>query len=79
MLFRSGSGRGGAVVGWAGPWPVDVRWWDERDHVRGVRWHIVCRGVPTRSVSDGAGGAAGEFAVLVMVAKGDAVVEALYD
>ena len=29
------------VAGWAGPWPVDERWWDEAAHRRRARWQVV--------------------------------------
>ncbi len=29
------------ITGWAGPWPVDERWWDERRHRRLARFQIV--------------------------------------
>ena len=29
------------IVGWAGPWPLDERWWDERDHRRLARFQVV--------------------------------------
>jgi len=34
-------GRWLAIVGWAGPWPVDERWWDVDDHRRRVRFQIL--------------------------------------
>lgn len=73
-----GFGHGAVVVGWAGPWPCDVRWWDAHDHVRGVRWHVVCR-KPAGGAGPGAVAVADEIAMLVMVTKGNAVIEALYD
>jgi protein ImuB len=30
-----------AIVGWAGPWPLDERWWDERRHRRLARFQVV--------------------------------------
>jgi len=30
-----------SVVAWAGPWPVDERWWDDAAHRRRVRWQVV--------------------------------------
>ena len=30
------------VTGWAGPWPVDERWWDPSAHRRRVRMQIAC-------------------------------------
>ncbi|QGG94752.1 Y-family DNA polymerase [Actinomarinicola tropica] len=32
------------VVGWAGPWPVDERWWDEAGHRRRARFQVVVEG-----------------------------------
>jgi protein ImuB len=29
------------VVGWAGPWPVDERWWDSPAHRRRARWQVL--------------------------------------
>jgi protein ImuB len=29
------------VVAWAGPWPVDERWWDPAAHRRRARWQVV--------------------------------------
>ena len=29
------------VAAWAGPWPVDERWWDPSDHRRRARWQVV--------------------------------------
>ena len=28
------------VVAWAGPWPVDERWWDRRQHTRVARFQV---------------------------------------
>jgi protein ImuB len=30
-----------AVTGWAGPWPVEERWWDPRRHRRRARLQVV--------------------------------------
>ncbi len=30
-----------AVAAWAGPWPVDERWWDVATHRRQARWQVV--------------------------------------
>ena len=30
-----------AVTAWAGPWPVDERWWDDAAHRRRVRWQVL--------------------------------------
>jgi protein ImuB len=29
------------VAAWAGPWPVDERWWDDAAHRRRARWQVV--------------------------------------
>jgi len=34
-------GRWDEVVGWAGPWPLDERWWDEAAHRRRARFQVV--------------------------------------
>ena len=39
--IRSGEGRAVGVVAWAGPWPVDERWWDPLRHRRRVRLQLV--------------------------------------
>jgi protein ImuB len=52
------------VVAWAGPWPVDERWWDRRAHRRRARWQVVT--------------ATGE-AHLLSVEAGRWQVEATYD
>ena len=36
-----GTGPEQAIVGWAGPWPLDERWWDERRHRRLARFQVV--------------------------------------
>ena len=40
----SGSSSSGAaeIVGWAGPWPVDERWWDSRTSHRCARFQVAC-------------------------------------
>jgi protein ImuB len=37
-------GRWEAVAAWAGPWPVDERWWDGAAHQRRTRWQVVTDG-----------------------------------
>ena len=29
------------MTAWAGPWPVDERWWDDAAHHRRARWQVV--------------------------------------
>lgn len=52
------------VVSWAGPWPVDERWWDPDRHSRRVRFQVV--------TDDG-------VARLLVLARGQWVVMATYD
>lgn len=52
------------VVAWAGPWPVDERWWDPPTHRRRARFQVV--------TADG-------WARLVMIEGGRWWVEATYD
>ena len=63
-----GLGSASAIAGWAGPWPSDVRWWDEHEHRRGVRWQVVVHNAN-----------GGDIAALVMVTGNRTVVEAIYD
>ena len=37
----SASGRTQPVIGWAGPWPVDERFWDDARHRRAARFQVV--------------------------------------
>ena len=39
-----GGGRWADVAGWAGPWPVDERWWDAAAHRRRARFQVVAGG-----------------------------------
>ncbi len=39
LLGESGAVTG--VAGWAGPWPVDERWWDPRSHRRRARLQLL--------------------------------------
>lgn len=50
---RNGAGNAGgagsnsrwrSVVGWAGPWPIDERWWDASAHLRRARFQVVLDG-----------------------------------
>ena len=53
-----------AIAGWAGPWPLDVRWWDRLTARRRARFQI--------ATIDGAG-------LLMVCENGRWLVEALYD
>ncbi|MDQ3897022.1 MAG: DNA polymerase Y family protein, partial [Actinomycetota bacterium] len=59
-----GGGPWSAVTAWAGPWPVDERWWDAEAHRRQARWQVV--------TADGA-------AHLLSQCDGRWAVEATYD
>ncbi len=37
-------GRDHAVTAWAGPWPVDERWWTPDDARRAARMHVAVEG-----------------------------------
>jgi protein ImuB len=52
------------VVGWAGPWPVDERWWAPAEAHRGARFQVL--------LADGR-------ALLVTLSRGHWAVEASYD
>ncbi|MBC7723997.1 MAG: DNA polymerase Y family protein, partial [Burkholderiaceae bacterium] len=38
-LSMGGTAR--AITAWAGPWPLDERWWDADDRARGNRFQVV--------------------------------------
>lgn len=59
-----GTGRPGEIVGWAGPWPVDERWWAPAEARRRARFQVC--------LADGA-------ALLLAVEAGQWLVEAIYD
>ncbi|WP_285787182.1 DNA polymerase Y family protein [Micromonospora sp. NBRC 101691] len=52
------------IVGWAGPWPVDERWWAPTEARRAARFQLL--------LADGA-------ALLLAVEAGQWLVEAIYD
>ncbi|MEV0810185.1 DNA polymerase Y family protein [Micromonospora sp. NPDC050200] len=59
-----GTGRPVEIVGWAGPWPVDERWWAPAEARRRARFQVC--------LVDGA-------ALLLAVEGGQWLVEAIYD
>ncbi|SCL37539.1 protein ImuB [Micromonospora rhizosphaerae] len=59
-----GTGRPAEIVGWAGPWPVDERWWAPTEARRRARFQVC--------LADGA-------ALLLVVEAGQWLVEAIYD
>ncbi|MEU4802046.1 DNA polymerase Y family protein [Actinosynnema sp. NPDC023587] len=61
-------GRARKVVAWAGPWPVDERWWDDEHAVRAARLQVL------GAAPDGA-----ELAFLLIRTGGKWAVEGVYD
>lgn len=59
-----GGGPPAEIVGWAGPWPVDERWWASAEARRRARFQVC--------LADGA-------ALLLAVEGGQWLVEAIYD
>ncbi|MFC0030478.1 DNA polymerase Y family protein [Micromonospora chaiyaphumensis] len=59
-----GAGRPADIAGWAGPWPVDERWWAPAEARRRARFQVC--------LADGA-------ALLLAVEGGQWLVEAIYD
>ncbi len=53
-----------AITGWAGPWPIEERWWAAEEARRRARFQM--------SLADGR-------AVLISLAAGQWTVEAIYD
>ena len=64
VLFRTEMGNEVVVMGWAGPWPCDERWWDHSTRRRRARLQLM--------LGDGR-------ALLVQVEQGNWSVEAIYD
>lgn len=62
-------GGGGPVLGWAGPWVHDLRWWDRRRRRRRALWQVVVA----------SGDVDGGIACLVDLERGRAGIEAVYD
>ncbi|TQM82619.1 protein ImuB [Saccharothrix saharensis] len=61
-------GRVRQVVAWSGPWPVDERWWDAENAMRGARLQVL------GTAADGE-----EQAFLLIRAGGKWAVEGVYD
>ena len=61
---RVDGGPAQAVAGWAGPWPVDERWWDTVNHRRRARFQVL--------TEEG-------LALLLVVEEGQWWLEAAYD
>jgi protein ImuB len=59
-----GNGVPAEITGWAGPWPVDERWWDPAEARRRARFQV--------GLADGS-------ALLMFLEAGHWSVEAIYD
>ena len=59
------------VNSWAGPWPVEERWWDSARSRRLVRLQLVCEKITVDSVSQ-------ILAMLVILEHGEWTVAAIY-
>jgi len=68
-------GGGGPLVAWNGPWAHDLRWWDARR--RRALWQVVVAGGGDAGAGDAGDGAG--VACLVVLERGRAAVEAVYD
>jgi len=64
QIRRLPAGRSAEVVGWAGPWPADERWWDPGAHRRRARLQLL--------LEDGS-------AHLLVLEDGRWAIEATYD
>jgi protein ImuB len=72
----AGKGRRRPVLAWAGPWPVDERWWDTGAARRRARFQVVVAGdTGPGPVDDGVEGTA----LLLVLEGGRWWVEAIYD
>jgi protein ImuB len=84
MVAVSG-GRRTPVRAWAGPWPVDQRWWDPAAGWRGSRLQVLIGGVLEPAEGDRAGSGAaeggqpGETALLLLCRDGKWSVAGEYD
>jgi protein ImuB len=82
-------GRPVPVRGWAGPWPVDQRWWDTTAGWRGSRLQVVLGGsagfggeeaLDVGAAHDGAGAdESAERALLLLCRDGRWSVAGVYD
>lgn len=78
-------GRRVPVRAWAGPWPVDQRWWDPAAGWRGSRLQVLLGGVLEGAEGDGVGGGSpeggqpGETALLLLCQDGKWSVAGEYD
>lgn len=63
-----------AVLGWAGPWPVEERWWEPAGGRRLARLQVVLDGGPARGE-----GRSGPMALLLACENGSWSVEGVYD
>ena len=68
-------GGGGRITSWVGPWLHDVRWWERRERSRRALWQVVVACDDGDARDDDRPGTA----CLVVLARGRAAVEAIYD
>jgi hypothetical protein len=69
-------GGGGPLVAWSGPWAQDLRWWDARR--RRALWQVVVAGEQGAGEPDDGDDDTG-VACLVVLERGHAAIEAIYD
>jgi protein ImuB len=70
-------GGGGRLMAWNGPWAHDLRWWDVRR--RRALWQVVVEGGSDDPGPGGSGPGGSGVACLVVLERGHAAVEAVYD
>ena len=67
-------GGGGPITSWVGPWLHDVRWWERRARSRRALWQVVVAHDDDSGENEHVG-----TACLVVLARGRAGIEAIYD
>jgi len=67
-------GGGGRITSWVGPWLHDVRWWERRARSRRALWQVVVAREGDSDAREPTG-----TACLVVLTRGCAAVEAVYD
>ena len=67
-------GGGGRITSWVGPWLHDVRWWERRARSRRALWQVVVAREGDADEREPTG-----TACLVVLTRGCAAVEAVYD
>ena len=67
-------GGGGRITSWVGPWLHDLRWWERRARSRRALWQVVVAREGDSDAREPTG-----TACLVVLTRGCAAVEAVYD